>query len=107
MSIVRFLVRRALLMLITFVVITAVLYGVLMLSPAEARAALYLPRGGQGSFFNKVRSIIETHSLDDPYPVQYARWLGNVLRGEWGWSPALRDDVLSGCHNLHTLIIGL
>ncbi len=41
MSIIRFLVRRVLLMLITFVVITAVLYGVLMLSPAEARVILY------------------------------------------------------------------
>lgn len=94
MSIARFLVRRVILMLVTFVVITAVLYGVLMLSPAEARAELYLPRGGQGHSLNEIRTIIAAHGLDDPYPVQYARWLGNVLRGDWGWSPALRDDVL-------------
>lgn len=94
MSILKFLVRRVLLMLITFVVITALLYGVLMLSPAEARAALYLPRGGRSISLNQIRTVIREYGLDDPYPVQYMRWLGNLLRGDWGWSPTLRDDVL-------------
>jgi peptide/nickel transport system permease protein len=94
MSIVRFLVRRVLLMLITFVVITAMLYGVMMLSPAEARATLYMPRSDFGISINQLRVIIEQHGLDDPYPVQYVRWLGSMLRGDWGWSPGLRDDVL-------------
>lgn len=94
MAIIKFLVRRVLLMLITFVVITALLYGVMMLSPAEARATLYMPRSNTGTSINQLRLIIEEYGLNDPYPVQYVRWLGNMLRGEWGWSPGLRDDVL-------------
>lgn len=95
MSVLRFLVRRVVLMVITFVVITAVLYGVLMLAPVEARATLYLPRTDYGVSYSMLRGIIEDHGLDDPYPVQYVRWLGKLLRGDWGWSPALRDDVLT------------
>jgi ABC-type dipeptide/oligopeptide/nickel transport system permease component len=94
MSIVRFLVRRVILMLITFVVITAMLYGVMMLSPAEARATLYMPKSDTGISLTQLRVIIEEYGLDEPYPVQYMRWLGSLLRGDWGWSPGLRDDVL-------------
>ena len=94
MSILKFLVRRVLLMLITFVVITAMLYGVMMLSPAEARATLYMPRSNSGSSLNQLQLIIEQYGLNDPYPVQYVRWLRSLLRGDWGWSPGLRDDVL-------------
>jgi peptide/nickel transport system permease protein len=95
MSVWKFLVRRAIFMMLTFVIITAVLYGVLMLAPVEARATLYLPRTDFGVSYTMLRGIIEDHGLDDPYPVQYVRWLGKLLRGDWGWSPALRDDVLT------------
>jgi peptide/nickel transport system permease protein len=43
---------------------------------------------------NVIDSIIAEHGLDDPYPLQYARWLGRLLRGQWGWSPALQGEVL-------------
>ncbi len=95
MGVLKFLVRRVLFMAITFVVITAALYGVLMLAPVEARATLYLPRGESYPSYAMIRGIIEDHDLDDPYPVQYVRWLGKLLRGDWGWSPSLRDDALA------------
>ena len=91
----KFIARRVLFMALTFIVITAVLYGVLMLAPVEARAALYLPRNDRGNTFNQIRAIVAEHGLDDPYPVQYARWLANMIKGDWGWSPSMRDDVLS------------
>lgn len=92
-NLLKFMIRRVLFMALTFLVITAVLYGVLMLAPIEARAALYLPRGGRLSSINQTRTIINEYGLDDPYPVQYARWLTNVVRGDWGWSPSMREDV--------------
>ena len=93
-SFLKFLIRRLIFMALTFIVITAVLYGVMMLAPPEARAALYLPRGGQSSSLNQLNTIIQEYGLDDPYPVQYTRWLVNIVQGDWGWSPALRDYVL-------------
>jgi peptide/nickel transport system permease protein len=84
---------------ITLLVITATLYGIIMLAPAEERAALYLPPRMPSSLTpeeiqNVMDRLIEEHGLNDPYPVQYARWLGNLLRGDWGWSPTFNEDVL-------------
>lgn len=90
----KFLMRRLVFMLVAFLAITAVLYGVLMLAPVEARAALYLPRGGQARSMNILKTIIEQHNLDAPYPVLYGRWLLNLAKGDWGWSPGMREDVL-------------
>jgi peptide/nickel transport system permease protein len=39
--------------------------------------------------------IINDHGLHDPYPQQYCRWLTGLVQGDWGWSPALKDDVLA------------
>ena len=38
---------------------------------------------------------IERYHLNDPYPVQYFYWIGSLLRGNWGYSPTLQEDVLS------------
>ncbi len=41
-----------------------------------------------------LEQIIEEHGLHDPYPVQYSRWVANMLQGDWGYSPVLNGDVL-------------
>jgi peptide/nickel transport system permease protein len=90
----KFVLQRLFLAAVTFLVITAVLYGIMMLAPAEARAMIYMPSGGRGSDVNLINTIIREHGLNDPYPVQYARWLFNLVRGDWGWSPTMSEDVL-------------
>jgi ABC-type dipeptide/oligopeptide/nickel transport system permease component len=95
----KFLVRRLLLIPLTLVVITAFLYGIVMLTPARERAQLYLPRNDSHNVTEQMierelDTIIVRYGLNDPFPVQYVNWLGNLLRGEWGWSPVLRSNVL-------------
>ena len=41
-----------------------------------------------------IQRAIDSHHLDDPYPVQYVYWLRSLARGEWGYSPILQSDVL-------------
>ena len=93
-----FMLRRLLAIPLTLVLLTAILYGMTMLAPAEVRAELYMPRGNSNNPSydpEKLRQqIIETHGLNDPYPIQYFRWLTRLVQGDWGWSPGLRDDVL-------------
>jgi peptide/nickel transport system permease protein len=95
---VAYFLRRLLAIPITLLVITAALYGVIMLAPVETRAELYMPKGASNNPSldpEKLRqNIIEDRGLDDPYPVQYLRWVTNLLQGDWGWSPGIRDDVL-------------
>jgi ABC-type dipeptide/oligopeptide/nickel transport system permease component len=92
----RFLIRRLTFTLATLVLITAILYGiVILLAPPEVRAIPYLPHWRpRGSTEGLIETTIKQHGLDDPYPVQYVRWASSLLQGDWGWSPALRDEVL-------------
>ena len=102
-SLIAFLLRRLAVVMVTLVVVTAIIYGIILMAPIEARARLYMgertrpfmPPDIEKRFIEKT---IREHGLDDPYPVQYFRWASRLFRGEWGWSPVLRADVL------HTLL---
>ncbi len=95
---VKFLIRRLIAIPITLLVITMALYGVIMIAPPEVRAELYMPKGSSNNPHLRPeimrQQIIEMHGLNDPYPAQYLRWLSHLLRGDWGWSPRIRGDVL-------------
>ncbi len=84
---------------ITLLVVTMALYGIVMLAPVEARAELYLPPRTPPYQSPEVAQrilerIIAEHYLDQPYLVQYLHWMSSLVRGDWGWSPILRAGVL-------------
>lgn len=94
-----FLLRRLLAIPVTLLIITAILYAITMLATPEERASLYLgpnasPYLSPEVLERRVNAIIAEHGLNDPFPQQYARWVGHILRGDWGWSPVMRADVL-------------
>ncbi|MEZ4518973.1 MAG: ABC transporter permease [Chloroflexota bacterium] len=91
---------RLLFVPLTLIIVTAGLYGIVMMAPAEERAELYLPprlpRTMTAERFEAViNDIIEENGLNDPYLVQYAHWIGNLLHGDWGWSPTFNEDVFT------------
>jgi len=94
----RFLINRIFAALVTLLVITAVLYGIIMLTPPETRAELYMTRGNarltDEQYARLIENIIERHHLRDPFPIQYAYWIGSLVQGNWGYSPVLNDNVL-------------
>ena len=97
----RYLIRRLVSIPLTLLIVTAVLYGVVMMTPAETRATLYMPRNTgprmtEEQYQAMLERMIEKYHLNDPYPVQYYYWLGNLLQGNWGYSPTLQQDVLTG-----------
>lgn len=98
-SLLKFLVRRMLAIPITLLIVTAVLYGIMMLAPANVRAELYMPKGSSNNPNLRpevlLQQIVEQHGLNDPYPVQYFRWASRLVQGDWGWSPGFRVDVLT------------
>ncbi|HEX8992133.1 MAG TPA: ABC transporter permease [Anaerolineales bacterium] len=95
-SFIQFLLRRLIYALVSFFLITMVLYGGVMLIPAEARAQLYWPivKGERFGSENLTKTIIRDHHLNDPAPIQYAYWLKSLFDGTWGYSPSLHEDVL-------------
>ena len=63
---------RLLALPLTLLIITAALYGIIMLAPPEERAQLYIPSRtpplSQQEFQNLMNRLITEHGLDDPYP---------------------------------------
>jgi len=95
----QFVVRRFLVVPISLIIITMVLYGGVMLSPPEARATLYYPprmnpnmTAEQLQRFQEV--IIKRHHLRDPFLVQYGYWVVSLFDGTWGYSPTMKEYVL-------------
>ncbi len=97
-SFIQFLIRRFLLIPISLLVITMVLYGGVMLTPPEARAELYMPKTNRElteEQMERLRNlIIERYHLREPFYIQYAYWVKSLLQGSWGYSPSINEDVL-------------
>lgn len=93
-----FLLRRLLAVPLTLIVITAALYGIAMLAPPERRAYLYVPPKVNIDELMPddplMKNIIKQRHLDEPFLVQYVGWLEKMLRGDWGWSIAGKQEIL-------------
>ena len=77
------------------------LIAVLLAASFLIFAAVYLAPGSPESFLlqgktvspETVRAIREQYHLNDPFLVQYAKWLEGVLRGDFGRSIVFRQSV--------------
>ncbi|MBN1260464.1 MAG: ABC transporter permease [Anaerolineae bacterium] len=93
----KFVLRRIFLMLVTLFVLTATMYGLfVLLTPPEVRAMAFVPPGRvkPGAMKNFLETVIREHGFRKPFPVQYAHWIGQLLQGNWGFSPRMSDEVL-------------
>lgn len=94
----RYLIRRILALPVTLFIVTGAIYAFMMLTPAETRASLYLPRRIDRMTTAQIQmltdDIIVNHHLNDPFPIQYGIWAISMLRGEWGYSPLMQQDVV-------------
>ena len=96
---VQFVIRRFLVIPVSLLIITMVLYGGVMLTPPEARATLYYPpRMNPNITEERLRqfqeTIIQQHHLRDPFLVQYGYWIGSLFDGTWSYSPTMHEFVL-------------
>lgn len=80
--------------------ITSIIFLLLMQLPAERRAAVYIPSVNphltEAQYEELVQATIERYGLDEPSYVQYGQWIGNLVQGDWGFSPTWREPVLDG-----------
>ena len=98
---IRYLLFRLLSIPVTLWIISIFLYGFIMLTPPEVRATLYYPSGinldlmTDEEILRLNNGIIKRHHLAESFPFQYGSWAINLLRGDWGYSPLHREDVLT------------
>ena len=86
----RYLLRRALISIPVLLGISVVLFTVLSLAPGDPFEELATNPNVPPEVRQNLRLKF---GLDDPVPVRYARWVGSMLRGDWGFSFVSRVDV--------------
>ncbi|MGE7384573.1 ABC transporter permease [Streptomyces sp. NPDC004126] len=86
----RYLVGRTLGLLAVLLVTSLVVFGSIHLAPGDPVSFLL---HGRPATPEAVAALRSQYHLDDPLPVQYAKWLGGVLQGDFGSSAQFHQDV--------------
>ena len=94
MSLLAYIVRRLLLMVLVLFGVSLVVFTMMMLLPPGQRVAIYV--NSDRITPAVMDKMIEKYGLNDPAPVQYFRWIGNIFRGEFGYSITASSPVLDG-----------
>ncbi len=84
-----YLIKRCVLLIPTFLGITLVVYAVLLLLPGDPVDVLL----GQEYDEQLAQRLRAEWGLDQPIVVQYGKWLGHILQGDWGLSIFSRKPV--------------
>jgi peptide/nickel transport system permease protein len=89
-----YLVRRILLGLLTLLLITFFIYGLIRLMPGDPLLVkLASVEPGRTIRFEDMERMREMFGLNDPWYVAYAKWLGGVVRGNLGESLSRHASV--------------
>jgi len=114
----RYLIRRLLLMLLTLFGISVIIFVLLRIVPGNIADILF-DAAGMVSAADKHKLEVEL-GLDQPIVIQYLHWIGNLARGDFGYTyvseqPALQEILpripvtakLAGLALLFSILLGV
>lgn len=84
-----FVTRRLLTAVPTLIIVTIMVFGIQRLLPGDPALIL----AGEQQDPEVIAYVRERYRLDDPIPVQYLAWLGQVVRGDLGQSLRTQQPV--------------
>lgn len=85
----RYLLRRLGFLALTVLVTSLIIFIVTQLLPGDVARVILGREAGEAA----LEALRQELGLNDPPPVQYLRWLGNFLRGDWGQSYSTRSEI--------------
>lgn len=86
-----FLIRRLIFLVFVLFGVTILVFGILMTFSPERRAAAYITSPQQAKDIPK---IVEKYGLNDPFYIQYGRWIKEIAKGNLGWSLVASSTVM-------------
>jgi peptide/nickel transport system permease protein len=86
----RYIAQRVLSLIPVLFGVTLLVFLVMQLAPGDPAQIMLGPKATETSLTQLRHEL----GLDQPLHVQYLRWLGRVLRGDWGRSIQLKREVL-------------
>lgn len=86
----RYLLRRIGFLLVTLLITSMMIFLVTQWLPGDVARVILGREAGEAA----LESLRSELGLDDPLYVQYFRWLGNFLQGDWGTSYSTRSEIM-------------
>jgi ABC-type dipeptide/oligopeptide/nickel transport system permease component len=86
-----FILRRFLALPLVMLGVTLLIVGLMQLLSSTQRAASFVKNEKQ---LRDLPAIVREQGLDQPFLVQYGRWLSNAVQGNLGYSKASNKPVL-------------
>ena len=106
-----YLIRRALLVIPTLVVISMIAFAVIDLPPGDYVDTYVQQVLEMGGDINQgvIQSLRELYGFDRPLHVRYLKWIGRFLQGDFGYSLYFRAPVLEiiGSRFLLSMIVSI
>jgi len=87
-----FIVKRLIQLPLVLLALTVLIVGLLQFLTPEERASAYIQSEAQARNLDK---IIRDRGLDQPFPVQYGKWLSAAVQGDLGFSKASSKPVVA------------
>ena len=78
----QYIVRRVFLMVPTLLIVSMIVFSLIRLIPGDIAEIMVENR----KYASDVDELRHKLGLDQPLPVQYAKWLGGLATGDWGTS---------------------
>lgn len=96
---IKYIIRRLGFLLLTLLLTSLIVFSVTQFLPGDVARIVLGREAGE----EQLEAFREEFGLNDPLPVQYARWLGDFVTGDWGRSLSTRSEiypvVMSRVHN--------
>lgn len=90
-----YLIGRVLQTIFVLLLVSIMSFTFLHLSSVDPVTARMSPEEGATLTEEQIHLLRDTLGLNDPAPVQYLKWLGRTVTGDWGWSTRTAEPVLS------------
>lgn len=89
----KYILRKLLALIPKLLVISIVVFFALDLLPGDALSRTIPPDQYHELSENQKTELREAMGLNDPAPVRYVRWLGNMLHGDFGYSSSTGQNI--------------
>jgi peptide/nickel transport system permease protein len=78
-----FIARRLLFMVFVLFGVSILMFGILMTFSPERRASAFVKSPQQ---VKEIPKLVKKYGLDQPFYIQYVRWMKEISHGNFGWS---------------------
>lgn len=89
----KYIIKRLISLLPVLIIVSIMLFALTKMMPGDPAKHMINPGLKAEQYKVAYEAMRKKLGLDQPYPVQYFKWIGNTLRGEFGWSSLYNRPV--------------